>query len=58
MARCLLTAATVGMLFSMPALAQENTWNGNCSIQSYIVSNLQSKLAIVVNKSDGNGGLF
>ena len=58
MARCLLTAATVGMLFSMPALAQENTWNGNCSIQSYIVSNLQAKLATVVKESDGNGGLF
>jgi uncharacterized protein GlcG (DUF336 family) len=58
MARCLMAAATVGMLFSMPALAQENTWNGNCSIQSYIVSNLQAKLATVVNESDGNGGLF
>jgi uncharacterized protein GlcG (DUF336 family) len=53
-----MAAATVGMLFSMPALAQENTWNGNCSIQSYIVSNLQAKLATVVNESDGNGGLF
>jgi uncharacterized protein GlcG (DUF336 family) len=55
MKQCLI-AATVGMLFSTPALAQQ--WNGNCSIQSYIVGSLQAKLATVVNESDGNGGLF
>jgi uncharacterized protein GlcG (DUF336 family) len=59
MKKCLL-AATVGMLFSTPALAQQNNGNGNgnCSIQSYIVGSLQGKLETVVNESDGNGGLF
>ena len=57
MKQCLI-AATVGLLSTMPALAQQNNWSGNCGIQSYIVGSLQAKLATVVNESDGNGGLF
>jgi uncharacterized protein GlcG (DUF336 family) len=63
MKRCLI-AATAGLLFSMPALAQQanvngnNNSNGNCGIPSTTVSKLQAKLATVVNESDGNGGLF
>jgi uncharacterized protein GlcG (DUF336 family) len=62
MKQCLI-AATAGLLFSMPALAQQANVSGNnnsngCSIPSTTVSSLQAKLATVVNESDGNGGLF
>jgi uncharacterized protein GlcG (DUF336 family) len=57
MKQCLI-AATVALVVSAPALAQQNNLNGNCGIQSYIVGNLQAKLATVVNESDSNGGLF
>jgi uncharacterized protein GlcG (DUF336 family) len=60
-----LIAATAGLLFSTPALAQQNSQtsaqqnsptNGQCSIASNIVSSVQAKLATVV--ASGNGGLF
>ena len=55
-------AATAGLLLSTPALAQNNQGNnqgnGNCSIPSNTVNNVQSQLAKVVNLPDANGGLF
>ena len=49
-------------MLSTPALAQNNQGNnqgnGNCSIPSNTVNNVQSQLAKVVNLPDANGGLF
>jgi uncharacterized protein GlcG (DUF336 family) len=52
MKRGLITLAA-GLLLSTPALADEN-----CNIPFGTVKNLQTKLGIVVNLADGNGGLF
>jgi uncharacterized protein GlcG (DUF336 family) len=48
-----LIAIAMGLLVSAPALADER-----CSIPDGVVSTLQAKLAIVVNRPDQNGGLF
>jgi uncharacterized protein GlcG (DUF336 family) len=53
--RLCLIAAAAGLLFTSPALADGGS---NCGIPGYIVQSVQSKLATVVNSSDGNGGLF
>jgi uncharacterized protein GlcG (DUF336 family) len=52
MIKGLITIA-VGLLFSMPALADDH-----CNIPDGIVKNLQPQLATVVNSPDANGGLF
>jgi uncharacterized protein GlcG (DUF336 family) len=44
------------MAFARPSLADERA--SACDIPQAVVDNLQSKLAIVVNASDHNGGLF
>ena len=47
-------ALTVGL--AQPSFADDG--GGKCDIPAAIVSNLQSKLATVVQAADGNGGLF
>ncbi|MBV8577353.1 MAG: heme-binding protein [Acetobacteraceae bacterium] len=51
-----LIAATAGLLFSAPALADESY--GRCNINDRTVQYVQSQLAKVVNLPDANGGLF
>jgi uncharacterized protein GlcG (DUF336 family) len=53
---CLITAAAA-LLVSTPVLADGNYGNG-CSIPGSIVYQIQKQLAIVVQYSDANGGLF
>lgn len=57
MRRILATFALVALV-SPAAWAQEGGDQPSCSIPPYIVQHLQSKLSVVVNLSDGNGGLF
>jgi uncharacterized protein GlcG (DUF336 family) len=55
-----LTIASIFSLLSTPLLAHANDgWHqSDCEIPSSVVTKLQSKLAIVVHLSDGNGGIF
>jgi uncharacterized protein GlcG (DUF336 family) len=48
-----LTAIAITLAISAPALADED-----CNVPKNVLNNLQSKLAIVVNSPDANGGLF
>jgi uncharacterized protein GlcG (DUF336 family) len=49
-----LIAAAAGLLFSMPAMANDES----CSIPDGVIGNLQAQLAVVVKLPDANGGLF
>lgn len=55
-----LIVSAAGLLLSMPALAQGivSTPAASCSISDLIVQKVQAQLKIVVDASDGNGGLF